>query len=84
MTPFFNQFNFETAGALVLLLVDSSETSRQVLLEYQNKNLPRETVWILGSFYKDFKTPEANKLLLNDLYNKYPTEWIDEYYNAVY
>ncbi|REH44473.1 hypothetical protein C7448_1115 [Tenacibaculum gallaicum] len=84
MTPFFNQFNFETAGALVLLLVDSSETSKQVLFEYQNKNLPRETVWILGSFYKDFKTSEANKLLLKDLYNKYSTEWIDEYYNAVY
>ncbi|MDO6675027.1 hypothetical protein Q4517_05645 [Tenacibaculum sp. 1_MG-2023] len=84
MTPFFNQFNFETAGALVLLLIDSSETSKQVLFKYQNKNLPRETVWILGSFYKDFKTSEANKLLLKDLYNKYSTEWIDEYYNAVY
>ncbi|MGG6230739.1 hypothetical protein [Tenacibaculum sp. SDUM215027] len=84
MIPFFNQFNFETAGALVLLLIDSSETSKQVLLEYHNKNLPRKTVWILGSFYKDFNTSEANKLLLNNLYSKYPTEWIDEYYNAVY
>ncbi|XRE44535.1 hypothetical protein ACIVBQ_002739 [Tenacibaculum discolor] len=84
MTPFCNQFNFETAGALVLLLVDSSKTSKQVLFEYHKTDLPRETVWVLGSFYKDFKTSEANKLLLNDLYNKYPTEWIDEYYNSIY
>ena len=84
MTPFFNQFNFETAGALVLLLVDSSKTSKQVLLEYHKTDLPRETVWVLGSFYKDFKTSEANKLLLNDLYNKYPAEWVDEYYNSIY
>ncbi|MDE1207641.1 hypothetical protein [Tenacibaculum larymnensis] len=84
MTPFYNQFNFETAGALVLLLVDSSKTSKQVLLEYHKTDLPRETVWVLGSFYKDFKTSEANKLLLNNLYNKYPTEWVDEYYNSIY
>lgn len=84
MTPFFNQFNFETAGALVLLLVDSSETSKQVLLKFHNTNLPRETVRILGGFYKDFKTSKANKLLLNDLYSKYPSNWIDEYYNSIY
>ncbi|WP_281979847.1 hypothetical protein [Tenacibaculum mesophilum] len=84
ITPFFNQFNFETAGALVLLLVDSSKTSKQVLLEYHKTDLPRETVWVLGSFYKDFKTSEANKLLLNDLYNKYSKEWVDEYYSSIY
>lgn len=83
-TPFFNDFNFETAGALVLLLVDSSKTSKQVLLEYHNADLPRETVWTLGSFYKDFSNTEANKLLLKDLYKKYPKEWTDKYYNSKY
>ena len=84
MTPFFNQFNFETAGALVLLLVDASSTSKQILLAYHKTSLPRETVWVLGSFYKDFKTSKANKLLLNDLYSIYPTKWIDEYYRSIY
>ncbi|UTD14177.1 hypothetical protein HER15_01220 [Tenacibaculum mesophilum] len=84
ITPFFNEFNFETAGALVLLLTDSSIKSKQVLLECHKRELSRETVWVLGSFYKDFKTSEANKLLLNDLYNKYPTKWINEYYNTIY
>ncbi len=84
MTPFFNEFNFETAGALVLLLVDSSETSKKVLFEYHNTDLPRETAWTLGSFYKDFSNSEANKLLLKDLYKKYPVEWIDKYYNSIY
>ncbi|MDE1207668.1 hypothetical protein [Tenacibaculum larymnensis] len=79
MTSFFNDFDFNTAGALVLLLADTSISSKQVLLKYHTTDLDRNIVWLIGSFYKDFNTTEANAQLLKNLYNHYPSEWVDDY-----
>jgi len=79
MTSFFYNFDFNTAGVLVLLLADTSMSSKQALLKYHTTALDREIVWLLGSFYKDFNTTKANKQLFKDLYDHYPSEWVDDY-----
>lgn len=75
----FNEFNHLSAASLILLLMDHEISSKNVLLKYHTTDLPRETVWLLGSFYKDFSQSIDNKELQEDLKNKYPIEWIEEY-----
>lgn len=71
--------NFKTAGSLVVLLLDTKQSSKDILFSFHQNKLENTTVWLLGSFYKDFQKTDLNKHLLKDLYERYPKEWIDEY-----
>ncbi|MCT4699252.1 hypothetical protein [Tenacibaculum haliotis] len=81
---FYLDSDFETAASLVLLLLDTNETSKKALLNLHKKELKNTQVWLLGSFYKDFQSEEINKPVLIDLYDKFPKEWIDEYQKTNY
>lgn len=77
--PLYFKSDFMTSGSLVLLLLDTNKSSKEVLYNLHKLNLKNTDVWLLGSFYKDFKKSDTNKKLLKDLYATYPKEWIDEY-----
>ncbi|WP_435181820.1 hypothetical protein [Cellulophaga omnivescoria] len=76
---YYFESSFLTAGSLVLLLLDTSDSAKEVLYNLHKTNLKNTDVWLLGSFYMDFKKTDANRKLLKDLYVTYPKEWIDEY-----
>lgn len=78
ISSYFNS-DFTTAGSLVLLLLDTQQASKDVLFALHKNKLENTTVWLLGSFYKDFQNTNINKQILKNLYDLYPKEWIDEY-----
>ena len=75
----YHEFDKVMAASLILLLMDTSTDSKDVLINWNRKNLNVKEVWLLASFYKDFQDTEANKNILEDLYSKYPSDWIDVY-----
>jgi hypothetical protein len=72
-------FNFVKAASFILLLMDKEKESKNILFEMHTKDLSPDKVWLLGSFYKDFQDTDEQIHLLEDLYSRYPKEWIDEY-----
>ena len=75
----FNTFSFELSGSLIVLLLSMDSNSKQLLYKLHKSSLPRKQVWLLGSFYKAFQTTDAHRLILSDLRDTYPEEWIDVY-----
>lgn len=67
------------AFLMLFIMIDNSE-SKTVIQKIIDKNTDRSSVWILGSFFKDFKDKEVANQYLETLYKQYPKEYIDEYY----
>ena len=74
----YGTFSFTLSGCLITFLLVMDTHTKEMLFKLHLTPLNQKQVWILGSFYKDFSATESHRLLLNDLYDKYPKIWIDE------
>lgn len=68
----------------MLLLLSDEKESKETLSKLQKQQLSSHLVWVLGTFYKDFQNMEANKEVLDDLYEKFPHKWINEFQEKRY
>lgn len=77
-------FNFNYGAFLIMLLLSSTKDAKEVLREVHKEDLTANLVWVLGTFYKSFQNSKDNKEVLEDLYLKFPANWIDEYQEKTY
>lgn len=64
-------------GAITLLLLDENQDSKITLKSLHTKDQDKKVIDFIAQFYKAHQNSKANIDLLNDLYQKYPKEWID-------